>query len=740
MFKDNENLIFESTEYRIFNFATKKILDNFVHRGKIFDGLFQIVKDPIYKSLLPLIEFPKNPEKNAMKVYFNLNKSLFLKIITNPNFIYEADDVMQIVHSKIYLFLFCSRKMTKNIFNLFLYNQFSMMDIYQAYNMHYDRNLKIFEKSNILNDVEEINLNVDQFTEGLQIQKNDQKDSKNDQDESLDSAYLIQDLIDLNRKFTVSLHLVELENQRKKLKNTNRHPFDEYMDFFHDIVYSTHKFLFYDRNNILLLSIHPIIEKKSRNSLVISTDTFFENLKIHKGKLNLEIQNHHNNSNILPVFEYSIQFSFLEYLQQRFCNPYIELGNNLNEIMSFFTLFNTIIHPKSIFLNVSKFYSHLFFSDCEQENSRSIRNFNALIHIILDKTFLLKFKIDAFHIAITKSRIFNITDMNINSMASFTPSLHTSICCLKEKTGGFLETISSIHVNTYLSKKRGILNFFQYKNKILNVIFKFKEIKINDIDIKQFIQKNQIKHINAIIEYNNCTIEIQKSNNICLKRNSNFSNSNFQQIENLPKSSQIFSQFEKTGVNICKFENHANQFTSFQIYLLNFINIKSRNQTSYVFLTGTSGLILDILDCGIDFLFRPAHDVKTINITNSILLNSSPRNEKKYFFSTQINTDINIKQTHLTQNTLAGSYNKIAIQDCNKFLNITAQFRIIEISGVFDEIKIIGQFNFHLKSKKSASFLFEKDKKCLNATNIIFVNNEFSSFIEHHNLSNCEFQ
>lgn len=732
-------MVYEEIKSESFNITTIKIVDSIINQKKIDKTKLQIFEKFVYNALISIIKLSTNAKHDDAKIYLRMKKSLFINIIADPLRVYKINEMMQIIHSKFYLFSNLSKKITRKIFYLMLTNHSHIRNIYLEYDKYIMYNLMKIEN------------NIEQYDSCLEnINQNQSTDNelhdyvivhgkfKIQIVNSPDSESLLQNSSNSTAEFSSSIDVLNEKHDKKTLISIKKHPFQKYVEIFCDLVYHTYEFYFYDENNNLTLTFNLINRLKFKNSFFISNDVFFASLDSFEKATNSTIIKYQDNFEDISFGPKLRIYSFLEHLKENFCYPHIELGYGIDEMRRFIDLFITCMHPKSISLNITKFYSHMFLTHCEEQNNLSISKFNELIHMILNRVFYLKLQINTFSIELTKSRLFDITDVNITSKGSFAPSLHTSIRCMKKISTGLLQMISSLYVNTYMSKNQRQLKFFNFNNQYLNVVFFPGTFKINGMFIPNSHHKCNIKHVNAIIEDNCCSIEIQRLDDKQIVEKNYNTNNNNKPIDDTNIPSQMLSHTEEIPKTSCKSEIVSEFYTSFLIFLQNFLKIKSRTKTSYVFVTSTSKM--DIQNCKIDFLFRSPQSMEFINIANSILLNSYPREERKQDLLIKSNTNISIRRSHLTQNILAGSFKKITIQDCNTVMHITALFEVIEICGVFDDVKITGRFHFHFKSEKCATFLFIKEKKYLKASNIHFFDYSFLTFIEFRNLTDCNIE
>lgn len=739
IFKNNESIIFDRQKYDCFNFATLKILDAIVHERKSTTKKSRCFEAFLHNSLISISEFQNESDNINVNIYLKMEKSLFLQMIKDPDSIYEVSDIMQIIHSKMYLFSNFSKKITREIFYLFLTNQLSKEDIYKAYDKYIlSESTKKTENHIFDYDSRPNNFENSQPTEDFFSNNHvDHDESESEKYNTCDSKSSLIYAKDFTKKIISSSQCCDFVHKQKNIKYPKSHPFNEYIKIFCDQAFFTFEFFFFDDNDILVVSMSVMNRMKLRNSIYISIAVFFESLNVLEKETDFEKQKNKDHSGNISCDKHPIRYNFLEQLKRKFRYPFIELESNSHEIMTFVDLLIKFIRPKHICLNITKFYSHLFSANWEKQNNLVMQYFNEFIQMILDKIYFVKLQIDTFSIKILKSRIFNIIDVEVISKASFTSSLHTSILCLKKISNSILKVISLTHLNTYMSEERKILNFFNYQNRYLKIVFILDRIRINDIHIKEPHQKSDIKHVNAIIEYRNCTIEVDKFDDNVTRRNVSLLNTEeHNQTAKFLHNTLISSENDNTSDAICK-TNIVNKITSFRIFLLNFIRIKSRNKTSYIFLTYDSFSTLDIHNCSVCFLFRPPSSIQMINIKNSIISNSYSHEEMKKSICYQNKTDILIRQSYFYHNIFNGSFKKITIENCNKILRIRAYFDIIEISGVFEIIKILGHFYFHFRSKIYTTFLFDKNEKYLQAKDIIFEDDMFLSFIESYNLENC---
>lgn len=703
-------------------------MDNIIYKKKHFQNKIKIFDDYVYDLLILIIELPIHSDIDKVKLHLNMQKSSFLGIITNKESVFEVNDVMYIIHSKLYLLLTQSKQILRKIILLFMTNQLSINDIYQAYDEHFICNskqidnfllnfdLKIENNEDILNSTDHFHDNI--CDKNFFMDKN--VNSRN-------SEILNYFSIESQERYNLSANSSSTKYQQKCHENFKNHPLDEYLIYFCDFVYHFFKFCFFDINNNFMLTLQSGLAAK--HAIFISTDSFFNGLESHKKAKTFNMQQFDDNSNL-------ILFSFLEYFKQKFYYSHFRLGYNSEEIIVFFDHFIEFIHPKSIFLNITKFYTYSFYINSEKKNEFLTEKLNILIQMILNKVFFVHLQIDTFGIEIRKSRIFDITDMNIISNASFSPALHTSICFLQKPTNSLMQMVFVSHLNTYISKKHGILEFLKFEDGYTQIEFTCSKIIIDNFHVIKSTGINDIIYMSAIIEADNCIIETKNSSDMQIKKNIDSTTDNkIGQINDDPISS---TSQNSPYYKICESNFKLKINTSFRVFVLHFMLIKSKSKTSYVSLSKVSYFKLFINNCKIDFQFPTPSSIKTIEIKNSICENSYSCEDIKHKHNLQNNTNILIKHCYLIQNRLLGIYKKILIHGCNKVLSISAQFEIIEICGIFEKVEIFGEFRFHFKTEKFATFLFIKKRKYLKANNVKFVDNVFLSFIESHFFEECE--
>lgn len=214
-------------------------------------------------------------------------------------------------------------------------------------------------------------------------------------------------------------------------------------------------------------------------------------------------------------------------------------------------------------------------------------------------------------------------------------------------------------------------------------------------------------------------------------------------VEDLKNYPLCNSQTENIFNHALKSDFIIEKVTFFLIFLQNFIKIKSRSKTSQVFFTNGTDSQLNIHNCKIYLLFYPPSSLQTLNITNSIFINDLYLNDEMNHHIQHhqpSNTNIDIRQCYLVQNMFTSSFKNIKIHNCNKVLRITAKFETIEINGIFDSVKILGQFFFHFKSEEFATFFFSSNEKCLKAYKVVFHDNSFFSFIHFQNIAECKIE
>lgn len=734
VFKNDENMIFEKIKYESFNLATLQALDVILNHKDISEWKFEVFQEFIYNSLIRILEIQDISNHESMKIHLNLKKSLFIKIITDPDSVCEADEIMQIINSKIYLFLNYAKKITRKIFYDLLTHKLLLKDLYQAYDKHVIIDYKI--KRDYTYDCDPISSNYHKFTnDNIQKQIINPNPSVNTSRNLFYFENFVDYLSNSNNKSTTFPNSTKIEYM-----NAKKHPFNKDIEIFCDFLYHTFEFFIFDEQNNLIISVGITERSKYINSIHIKAEEFFHGLKLFEEEsIKIMEFNHCSSSTFFSMQPY--KFDFLQFFKEKYNLPHIELRYNLGKITTILHTLITIIHPKIIFLNISKFYSSLFFEDFQgQNNELTVENFNIFIQTILNKIYFLQLRIDGFCIELSKSRIFDITNLKIISNAFFTPSLYTSIQCLMNNTGNLFYIIAKNHFNNYVSSKQSFLKYCNFRSKCLKFMFVHGVIQINDINIVESIEENNVKQVNVIFEYKKCVIEIQKYHNDEIEKNVTLINDNKNTlIYDLENLFEMPSYIGKTKIENSESNIVATKETSFNIYLQNLMNIKSKSITSFALLTKKSQFSkLDIHNCKVDFLSPFPPMIQTIVIKNSFCLNIYSSEQLKQNIHHKNNTRISIKRSYFAQNTVAGIYQKITIHYCNEILRVTAQFEIIEMTGIFDEITILGEFYFHFKSKGFAVFTFTKRDKYLRANNVIFLDDSYLSLINSQNLTKCQ--
>lgn len=740
--KNNEEIYFDSMIYKSFNYTAIRILRMIIQDRSAFEYNHTYFEKKIHESLLSITE-PYNNSidgRENLKIHLNMKKSLFLKILDTFDMNFKSNEIMEILHSKIYLFSRSSKKLTKIIFLMFFNKQISKESIFQEYEISLHN---IDHKSSINSVSQHLILNLDLQSKvyaDFQTLKNDNiSSSKDDKAATLQ----IRDRDVMSFIFSNSENFTQGDKNAKEKFQTpnisrNEHPFNQYLKYFCDLVYITFNFSFTDLNEIHVLAISSHPELKVKNTIPISIHGFFENSILFD-----ELTRSQNRRKCILSFDSHpnlVIFSFLEHFKQQWYQPYIRLQYNINNVLTIIDKFIALTNPKSITLDSTRFYPILYCSRVENKKRVIFQKFTNLMDIILSKIYSLKLQIDTFCIEIKRSRIFNFTDIRKISDATFCPSLHTSICLKNEIKHELFHQIVQLHCNAYQPKKNVVLDLLHYTNQFIYLLFASGEMRINDIFIKKYEIDDNINHVNAIIEDNDCTIEIDKSSPCTQSQNvlNTKHSSEEQKMDSSSHTVENYTQAECKNEKIAESNKTSKTYTSFDIFLYNFLRIKSRSTNSFLLLTSAPRNKLEINNCLIHFLLQPPSDIIIIIIKNSIINNLYSLDLIKCNSYSLKNTNIYLRNTHINQNYFTGVFYEIKIKNCSPVLRIYAQFKKIEIVGHLQDYTICNQFEFHFKSEKYAKFSYCKEDKYLEATNIIFKNDNFLTFTVKRNLINCE--
>lgn len=519
IFKNDENIVFEEVKDEHFNSTTLKILDIIINKKMYLRRNIKVYKNLIYDSLISSIEIS---DENMIKIHLHMEKALFFKISRNFDLVYDIHEIMQLIHSKIYLYINYSKKITGKLFYLLYTNKSSLINIYQAYDEYMKSDSR--QKMNFIHedDLQSTKYKNNQYlVEFLQGFTSDQTDSE-DEKFSPDTKYSIRCSMSSFEQFMSILDSTKQNFNMNNLMYSEEHPFYEHINIFCNLVCLNFKFTFVNRDNILLLTMSIIHKKKSKNFICLPASVFLDLAESLKNNTEYEIKMSKNESSEIDSSAQLSKYSFLEHFRQKLFYPFINLECNLSENVKFLDIFTTFIHPKKVFLNITSSYLYLYSFDCEAQNELSVQQLCELIQMILNKIYFIKLQIDSFCIDITKSRIFDITNAKILTNACFTPCLYTSVRCMKKNASNLLGLISSNHLYAYTSQKKKSFQFYEYENENLNLTFDFGRIVVNDIYIVHSIYENNIQYIHVIIERKNCLLEIQKYNSYRTRKKTSF--------------------------------------------------------------------------------------------------------------------------------------------------------------------------------------------------------------------------
>lgn len=753
VFKDNEQINIEQIQYQAFNYTAIRILNAILKNDDTKISKYTFFEKYVYDTLLSITEIFRNSFSTDVKckIFLKMEKSLFIKILKKPESKYEPHEVMEILYSKIYILTRLSKKMTIRIFISFFAGQITKEVIYKFYAKYNELDQEI-TKENISNalvfglnstsKVSHHHLFPGNLEKSLFLSENiSQNLFENEKSLIFDSQNSVLSNGEFQIKFRSEFNSMKTNFTQEQFKKIYEHPFNQYLIDFFNLMYINFKIVLTGSDEKVLLTLSAYRkELNDRNLLFLPAEVFLKKSVLYNENMKFgQESNQKNQYNYVSDAEF-IEYSFLDHFKQHWTDFYVELRYNIRDVLSIIDQFLLLIHPKSLCLDLTRIYTFFYVFETEEENISFVQEFITLTEIIFTKIYCLKIQIDSFCIEINRSRIFDITDIVVISHAIFSPCLYTSFYLKNKIEKNMLQKISFIHYNTYKYSKNTTLKYLNFRNEFFAFKINCDEICIDNIYVKKQKDSNNIRHINAVIGNKNCAIEIQKfSTDNSIETNSDMPKMEEHQI--------LHGSFLKKQRNICKedlfsrklildYENKGG--ISFDIFLFNSIRVKSRSDSSYLFSIKTPDIKLEIVDCDVELLYKPILNVENIFIRNSILKDLHDLQEKKYLIDHKKNINLFLEQTDFQNSLLSGVFHKIKIFNCSPFLSIFAEFHVIEIIGSFQDYKICDQFNFRIKSKKMSKFLYLKETQYLEATNVIFLDNEFLSFINEKKLRNCK--
>lgn len=728
IFKNNKLVSFEDIKNDAFNYLTINAVYNIINNKQAQINDYSKYQQHLHNALISILEYQTSSRNTVynLKMNMKMEKSLFFKIIYKPNLKLKANEVMQILHSKIYLFIKASKKLIHQTFTLLFNLEISQEDIYRSYQT-YIENDQILCGSDITKNT---------IFNRILLSANIKKDIKEQMQKCSQSTVIFdprnysQCDDDIADNIITNQHSINQELEEKE------HPFDQYFKDFFDHIYFYFRIHILGINDAVILILSIFLDIERENFVSVPASIFLNHSILFNEVTDSQIKKRTKKSSAKNFKVEISRYCFLKHFQEYWNNPYIELGYTVFSIASILDQFISHVHPRSVNLIITTVYSHLNLIKITTKDDSIAKQLIDLLHQVSCQVSFFNLYIDTFVIKITKSRIFDLFDISVLSRGSFAPSLHTSICLYVESNNDLLARIASIHLESYEAKNPSIIQFYNYEDVFLSLSFDPHEMWINNIFIKRQTGEN-IDCVNAVIKSHNCTIELIKfDHDDQTKEELNLKD---EAVESMLSPYCISEDTSGPENRIVKTSQcgAVKSVTSFNVSLLDFIHVKSKNKNSSFLLTNIPNTIIQIYNCSTDFSFQPPSNIEKIIIKNSSLSVSYYFDAIKHIFFSKKNTSICLKHVNFVNKNLSGVYKEIKIVNCSSILRIFAQFEVIEIYGFFQDYFISGQFPFHFRSKEYGVFIFNKKEKHVKAVNLIFLNNSFSSFIITKSLFNC---